>query len=25
MGLGGEDLPAHYLAQKAREMMEVLK
>lgn len=25
MGLGGEDLPAEYLAQKAREMMEVLK
>jgi pyruvate/2-oxoacid:ferredoxin oxidoreductase alpha subunit len=25
MGLGGEDLPADYLAQKAREMMEVLK
>ncbi|MGI6679293.1 MAG: transketolase C-terminal domain-containing protein [Dehalobacterium sp.] len=25
MGLGGEDLPAHYLAQKAREMMEVIK
>ena len=25
MGLGGEDLPAAYLAQKAREMMEVLK
>ncbi len=24
MGLGGEDLPADYLAQKAREMMEVL-
>lgn len=25
MGLGGEDFPAHYLAQKACEMMEVLK
>lgn len=25
MGLGGEDLPADYLVQKAREMMEVLK
>ncbi|MCR6545087.1 transketolase C-terminal domain-containing protein [Dehalobacterium formicoaceticum] len=25
MGLGGEDLPAAYLAQKAREMMEVIK
>lgn len=25
MGLGGEDLPAEYLAQKAREMMEVLR
>ncbi|ATW25723.1 pyruvate ferredoxin oxidoreductase [Candidatus Formimonas warabiya] len=25
MGLGGEDLPAQYLAGKAREMMEVLK
>jgi pyruvate/2-oxoacid:ferredoxin oxidoreductase alpha subunit len=25
MGLGGEDLPGDYLAQKAREMMEVLK
>lgn len=25
MGLGGEDLPAAYLAQKVREMMEVVK
>ena len=25
LGLGGEDLPAAYLAQKAREMMEVVK
>ncbi|MEL7564422.1 MAG: pyruvate ferredoxin oxidoreductase [Dehalobacterium sp.] len=25
MGLGGEDLPAEYLAKKAREMMEVIK
>ena len=25
MGLGGEDLPAQYLADKAREMMEVVK
>ncbi|MGI6065740.1 MAG: pyruvate ferredoxin oxidoreductase [Bacillota bacterium] len=25
MGLGGEDLPANYLVQKAQEMMEVLK
>lgn len=25
MGLGGEDLPAHYLVEKAREMMEVVK